>query len=549
MGYHSRPSILEVFYENVEKERDRIFLRQPYRGKWYEYTWGDTFEKVAQLSGLLKSLDLPAGSQIGILSKNCAQWIIADLAIFKAGHVSVPLYPNINAKTVYQILDHSEARVVLVGKLDDWESQKTGVPKGVTQIGFPMFCPSELPRWDEWPTKINPDYEKPVRTLDELATIIYTSGTTGMPKGVMHSFQAFMEVVNVAFSLITPPPYPGFFSYLPLSHIAERGLVETGALYMCGTISFAESLDSFAENLQEAAPTIFLGVPRIWTKFQMGILGKMDQVKLDTLLRVPLLNLLIKNKIKKGLGLHKAKYCFVGAAPMPVSLMIWFEKIDIDILEAYAMTENCCYSHITLPGHKKHGYVGQSLPGSEVKISEEGEVLIKNPSLMMGYYKEPALTEAAFSKGFLKTGDMGEVDAEGYLKITGRVKDNFKTSKGKYIAPNPIEMEILANENIEQCCVAGHNIPQPLCMVVLSEKALQKSPKEVEDSLIHTMLDQNNKLESHENLCKILIVKEPWTVENELMTPTLKIKRQAIDNKYGSLYEKWYAADGQVCRE
>lgn len=550
MPYQNRGTILETLYSNVRSNGNRIFLKQPYNGKYYEYTWTEAFQQICLLSGLLQSLGLEQGSKIGILSKNCAEWFIADLAILKAGYVSVPLYPNINAKTIFQILEHSETKVLLVGKLDNWDEQKIGVPKDVQLIGFPMFGPEKVIKWDDWKTDFVIDQQQLDRRLDELTTIIYTSGTTGMPKGVMHSYQAFSEVANVAFQLLDPPVHPVFFSYLPLSHIAERVLVEMGVLYLCGTVCFAESIERFPENLRDAEPTVFLGVPRIWTKFQMGILEKLNQERLDFFLKIPILSSLIKSKIKKELGLHKCEFSFSGAAPISISLIKWFEKIGIDINEGYAMTENCCYSHITIPGNKRYGYVGKPLPGCEVKLSDENEVLIKNKSVMIGYYKEPELTKAAITpEGFLHTGDVGEIDPQGFLKIIGRVKDNFKTTKGKYVAPNPIELQLLANDNIEQCCVVGHNIPQPICLVVLSEKSKKMISEQLENILAIQMLSINDGLEGHEKMAKLVIVKEPWTVENELLTPTLKVKRQAIDNYYGKNYEAWYELSGQVVRE
>jgi long-chain acyl-CoA synthetase len=340
-----------------------------------------------------------------------------------------------------------------------------------------------------------------------------------------------------------------FFSYLPLSHIAERLLVQMGSIYTGGSVNFAESLDTFAANLAESRPTVFLGVPRIWAKFQQGILTKMPQKKLDLFLKIPILNGIVKKKIKTGLGLIDAQNTLTGAAPCPAALMEWFKKLDINIQEAYAMTENCCYSHVTLNHEIKIGYVGKALPRCQVKLSEQKEVLIKHEALMDGYYKEPQMTADTIKDGWLHTGDEGYIDEEGYLKITGRVKDLFKTSKGKYVAPNPIEMKISANADIDQVCLVGDGLPQPIALVVLSEQGLKKTRDDLRLSLEKTLSDLNPTLDQHEQVEKAVIMKEAWTVENELLTPTLKIKRNPVEKLKKGHYETWYAAKGMVVWE
>ncbi|MFT5919597.1 MAG: long-chain acyl-CoA synthetase, partial [Granulosicoccus sp.] len=323
-------------------------------------------------------------------------------------------------------------------------------------------------------------------------------------------------------------------------HIAERLLVEMGSIYTGSQVSFAESLDTFAANLAETKPTVFLGVPRIWTKFQQGILGKMPQKKLDLFLKIPILNGIVKNKIKAGLGLGEAVNCFTGAAPTPVSLMEWFAKLDINIQEAYAMTENTCYSHVTRNDAIKYGFVGQPLPNCDVKLGEGDEIMIKHEAIMDGYYKEPQMTAETITDGWLHTGDEGFIDPTGFLKITGRVKDLFKTSKGKYVAPSPIEMLISSNADIDQVCVVGDGIPQPIALIVKSEIGEKKSLEELLASLQATIKEVNPELDHHEQVKKIVIVKEAWTVENSLLTPTLKIKRNPIEKIYKMRYEEWY---------
>ena len=498
------------------------------------------------MAAYLKSLDFPANSKIATLSKNCAHWIISDLAIMMAGHVSVPLYPNLKAESIKQILEHSEAKFLFVGKLDDFESMRPGVPKDLPCVAFPFYSEEGYPVWDHLIKDVEPITENIVREPNELATIIYTSGTTGMPKGVMHKFYNFSFATSNAVPLLGLATEERFFSYLPLCHIAERLLVEMGSLYSGGMVSFAESLDTFAQNLADTKPTAFLGVPRIWTKFQQGILGKLPQKKLNILLSIPLLSSLIKKKIKSGLGLQEARNIFTGAAPTPVSTLKWFKRLGIPIQEAYAMTENCCYSHVTLNDGIKFGSVGKALPHCEVKLSEKNEILIKHVALMDGYYKDDKQTKETIKDSWLYTGDEGHIDTEGYLKITGRVKDLFKTSKAKYVAPAPIEMKLSANKNIEQVCVVGTGLPQPIALITLSEYGKSRPVEDVYASLETTLNIVNPKFESHERLKKIVVLDKEWTIENNLLTPSMKIKRNEVERLYRHNYINWYEKDGYI---
>jgi len=324
-------------------------------------------------------------------------------------------------------------------------------------------------------------------------------------------------------------------------------LVEMVSLYAGGQVSFAESLQTFAQNLAESKPTVFLGVHRIWTKFQQGILARVPQKKLDILLRVPVLSHVTKKKIRKGLGLNNASMVLTGAAPTPPALIKWFHRMGIRIQEAYAMTENCCYSHVTLKENIKIGCVGQPLPQCEVRLGESNEIQVKHKGLMKGYYKEPEKTLEAFTAdGFLKTGDEGFIDEEGFLKITGRIKDLFKTAKGKYVAPSPIEMKFSTSAVVEQVCVIGSGLPQPMALLNLSETGKKRGTEELDADLKKTLLDINGSLDSHEKVDKIIVLEEQWLVENNLLTPSLKIKRNEIEKRYVAFYEEWYKLGGSV---
>jgi long-subunit acyl-CoA synthetase (AMP-forming) len=534
-------SPLAMLYKWEQEKANEIYLSQPIDGIWHNWTWKEYGIEVRKMASYLKSLDLPDNSKIALFSKNCAHWMMTDLAIMMSGHVSVPLYPNLNAETLGKILKHSEAKLLFVGKLDNYADMKPGVPTDMQCITFPFYA-ENYPRWDDLTKDVSPIQENIIRDHQELATIIYTSGTTGDPKGVMHKFYNFsFATTNAVNSLHLDNEV--FFSYLPLCHIAERLLVQMGSIYSGGRVCFAESLDTFAANLAEATPTVFLGVPRIWTKFQQGILAKLPQKKINVLLSIPIISTLIKKKIQKGLGLSKARNIFTGAAPTPMALIKWFARLGINIQEAYAMTENTCYSHVSYSDKIRIGSVGQALPLCDVKLSHQNEILIKHDALMDGYYKDQDETNKTIIDGWLHTGDEGVIDADGFLKITGRVKDLFKTSKGKYVAPSPIEMNLSANKNIEQVCVVGTEIPQPIAIIVLSERGKEKVEADLIASLETTLEVVNPKLDSHEKIHNIIVVKEDWTVENKLLTPTMKIKRNAIEKLYNANYKAWYEGE------
>lgn len=532
---------LEKFFEWEQKYPDRIFFHQPVSGAMRTYTYRQAGEEIRRIAAYLVQ-HFPKGSCIGLVSKNCAHWIMTDLAIALSGNISIPIYPTVTADTVNYILRHCEAKALFTGKLDVWDAMKKGVPKDVQVISFPLYgAKGDYVQWDDILKNTQPLDNYPSIGLNELMTIVYTSGTTGNPKGVMLKCRAIAYAVTMAMEVLKlGPERPRFFSYLPLSHIAERMLVEMGSLYTGGEVHFAESLDTFAKNLAAAKPTLFLGVPRIWTKFQMGILEKLPQKKLDLLLSIPIVSSIIKKKIRTALGLQEARNFFTGAAPMPVSLLLWYQKLGINIQDAYAMTENSAYSHLMRADNIKVGYTGQPMPNVEVKISEAGEILMKSETLMEGYYKEPELTAQAFENGFLKTGDRGELGPDGFIKITGRVKELFKTEKGKYIAPAPIEVKLSKDQHIEQVCITGAGFPQPFALIVLSQEARKKDRNAVVASLKSTLESLNPSLEPHERVHRLIIVNEEWTVDNNLMTPSLKVKRTQVEDRYSPKFSGWY---------
>lgn len=539
---------LEMVYHWEKAKKDSRYMTQPFGdGRVVEYTWGQAVEEARRMASYLRSLNLPEKSRIGLISKNCAHWIMTDWAIWMAGHVSVPLYPTLNADTVSYILDHAGCEVLFVGKLDDWDMMKSGVPDSVRCISFPLSPPNDFTTWDDIVGRFPPLEGETRRDPDELATIVYTSGSTGRPKGVMLSFANMAFAAAGGIETLKVGSDERMLSYLPLAHVFERTFVELASLYAGFELYFADSLDTFVEDLRRARPTLFLSVPRLWVKFQHGVLQKVPKQKLDRLLKIPLVNRLVKKKILRQLGLDRVKFAGSGSAPLSGDVLDWYRNLGLELLEGYGMSENFAYSHMNKPGRTRTGYVGEPLPGVETRISEDGEVLIKSPATMMGYYRDEEKTREAFTEdGFLRTGDKGEIDEMGRLKLTGRIKEIFKTSKGKYVAPAPIENRIMSHEAVEQVCVSGANQPQPHALVMLAEEYRSRLSdgrvrERLEQEFVRLLQKVNQSLDPHEQLAFVVVVNDEWSIENGFLTPTLKLKRDVVENAYQAMVDGWYA--------
>jgi long-chain acyl-CoA synthetase len=539
---------LQKLYHWEKTLGDRLYLTQPLGGGAERtWTWGQTLEETRRIAAFLRAQNWEPGTRVAIMSKNCAWWLLADYAIMMAGHVSVPLYPTLTAHTVRQILEHSESKALFVGKLDDWPTMKPGVPTGVMRIAMPLSPDGDGLKWDEILARTPPLRDSPLRGADELATIVYTSGTTGMPKGVTHRFAAF-GYASAAFSgMLDMSPADRMISYLPLAHVAERFMVESNSVHYGFQLFFAESQETFPRDLKRARPTFFFSVPRLWVKFQQGVFAKLPKHKLDRLLRIPFLGRRVGKKILAELGLDSVRAAGGGAAPMPEPLMRWYHSLGLSLYEGYGMTENFGCSHISAPGRERIGYVGELYAGFEQRIAPDGEVLVRMPTMMLGYYKEPAKTREVLTEdGWLHTGDKGEIDAQGRLRITGRVKEIFKTAKGKYVAPAPIESLLSEHPKIEAACVTGASHPQPFAIVILAPDAAKAfgdaALRESLSASLAVVRDRTNAaIDPHEHLDFIAVVPDSWNVDNGFITPTLKVKRAAVEERYSKHFDAWSA--------
>ena len=542
------------FYKWEKEKANDPFLRQPFGDNWEEYTWGEVGVMARKMATAIISYNLPPKSNIGLISKNCREWIIADLAVMMAGHISVPFFPTLQSFELEKLIDFGEVKLLFAGKLENWDEQSKGV-KNIPVISFPHYenhsVINNSDKWEDLLKNNEPQKEDYYPELDDIWTIVFTSGTTGDPKGVVLDYRTIFLTKIIVESDVNPLGMDrngnnSFFSYLPLNHIFERVVLEFQCMRYGGTMSFVESLESFPKNLADVQPTTFAGVPRIYNKFKDKILEKMPQKKLNFLLSVPIISSLIKKKVRKSLGWSNANAIVSGAAFLPQDLIEWYGRLGINILNGYGMTENCCVcSYLDTTTADGKGSVGKPWDQVEIKIGENGEILNKSPYLLKEYYKNPDYTNEVLVDGWFNTGDKGHLDDNGYLHITGRVKDIFKTSKGKYIEPHLIEEKFEKSNLFQQLCIVGLGLAQPILLAVPNEQALNDKEK-TKESLKKILLDFNSTADGYKKVKKIILLSEDWTPENGLTTPTLKIKRAKIDEAFSSKYQNWYNATEEV---
>ncbi len=540
---------LEYFYHWEKNHPDKVFLKQPKGDQWKTLTYKEAGQEARKMVTALKEMGLQKGDHIGLLSKNCYHWILADIAISMGGFVSVPYYASLPKAQLNEVILKSDIKLLFVGKLDSWDDKSDALTDNLKVIKFPHYDGNAIiplgKSWDELVDQHQPFQENYIPELTDIWTILFTSGTTGTPKGVMLTYKSIVVVFRDEEKYNTLGIHSlkehAFLSFLPLNHVAERVVIEGAAIFTGGTIAFAESIDTFLKNLQDIQPTVFFAVPRIWNKFQSGILAKVSQKKLNTLLSIPIISLLIKKKLKKALGLSRAEIVLTGAALTPKHLKQWYRKLDINLREVFGATEACGAVTITPLGEVSDIGVGKAIPGIEFKIdSKTGEVIYRSEQLMTGYYKESEKTAEILKDGWYYSGDKGFIDNDKNLNIIGRVKDAFKTDKGKYVTPNPIESNFSKNELIEQVCVVGLSIPQPIALINLSEIGLETNKQEIETQFEGLIKKVNQELANFEKVSTMVIIKNPWTEDNELLTPTLKVRRNKIDEKYMKHYSSWH---------
>jgi long-subunit acyl-CoA synthetase (AMP-forming) len=542
-------TILDHFHHWETNVPDATFLVQPVGDEWREYSWHEAGTEARKVVSALKRSGLIKGDRVAILSANCAQWVICDLALMMGGFISVPLYANLNPESLKKILADSGAKMIFTGSLadKDWKQQKDAIDTSITRVSMNGYEKQGNIHWDEF-LDDSGEAEIELPKPDSTVTFIYTSGTTGDPKGVVHTHASVLKAVETAAESVKLNRRGNrFISYLPLSHAAERGIVEMGAIYSGGSITFVASKEGFIPALLKTRPTHFFGVPRIWENVHFRILEKIPQYLLNIILPIPLIGNIIRSQIKSSIGLDKADVIISGAAPISPELIRWYMKVGITIREGYGLSENFNVISVNPEDDIRIGTVGKIFSNQVVEIDPQThEIIQKCDWLMKEYFNKPEKTQEALVNGYLHTGDTGSLSADGYLTVTGRLKDIFKTSKGEYITPVVYEHPFLDLDIVKQTCVVGRGFPQPFILIVLSEPGKASSREEVNTQLKHTLAEVNKSNMQYQKLKKAIVVKDEWTIENNLLTPTLKKKRHAISAFYEDQLSDLYHTDNPV---
>lgn len=543
----------EMILKWAAERPDEVYLKQIINRQFVEFTYAEVADQALRLVSALRNLGVQPGDKVALVSKNCAEWFICDLAMMLGDYVSVPIFPTAGADTIEYCLTHSESKALIGGKLDDPAAtqQVIDAMPDIISIALPYdTAPNCQYQFKELIANAEPSEERPQHYDDKLMSLVYTSGTSGLPKGAMLTYGAFSWSVQQLINHIGIQENDRLFSYLPLAHITERVYIFGSSIMGGVTTAFPESLDTFIEDVKMHRPTLFISVPRLWTLFQQRIQDKLPQKKLNILLKIPFVNSLIKKKLADGLGLDQARVLGCGSAPVSPALLEWYRSVGLNITEAWGMTESFAYSTLNYPFRAdKIGSVGNAGPGIELKIADDDEIMVRGRGLFSGYYKNDIATQESFdADGWLHTGDIGSIDTDGYLTIQGRKKDTFKTSKGKFVAPVPIEKKLFEYSRVEMMCLIGLGLPGPILLVVphdfpnFDKERYARTTRKV-------IARMNQELESHEQIKGVLMIKDPWSIENGVLTPTLKIKRHVLEQKYHEIGHNWPKGDLVVWEE
>ena len=537
---------LERIYQSERERASQPLFTQPWAGTLREWTWSEALNETRRIAAYLEAQNYPPGSRIAIMAKNSAWWIMADFAIWMAGHVSVPVFPTVQDLSLIAIFEQSSPVACFLGAVDHLPPMETACFRTLQWITFPHQHRDGAAEWDNILAEYEPLTTSPVRPALDIASIIYTSGTTGSPKGVVHTFQSLsLMAMSVKRTIGRKDQQTDrMLSYLPLAHIAERAIVETSTFFGPIHVFFTEGQSSFLADLQRARPTVFFTIPRLLIRFQQGVLEKMPQPRLALLLKIPLLRKIVQRKILTSLGLSTVRLAASGAAPLPTSIIEWYHRLGLNLVEGYGMTETGI-THVPEPGKDRIGYVGDASAYAETRLSDQGEVQIRGPMNFTGYYLNPEATRACFTEdGFFRTGDRGEIDQENRLRIIGRIKEEFKTSKGKYVYPAQLEKVLSLSQFFESVCVLGSGMTAPFAMTVLSpeKRSLCTTPEgraAIEAALVAELAEVNAQHEHHERLQFLMIDSVPWSPDNGLLTPTLKVRRSVLEQRFGSSFQDW----------
>jgi len=599
MAKYKETSMGAIFQNRVEEYGDKTLVIWKNQGKWEEISWNKMNEMVRDLGLFLINRGIQPGDKVCLFSPNRYEWWVADLAIISVGAVNVPIYATNSAEESRYIIENSDAKMCFVGTKEHMSKILEVKPK-LPNLGdvilfdvmdkLPAGVVALKDAYKEGKAyKNKDDFDKRIIpiNIEDVATIIYTSGTTGNPKGVMLTHKNFVSNVNQA-NAVDPDFLSGdhtFLSFLPLAHSLERTVGYYAPIFLGKKVAFAESTEKLLENLNEIRPTFLVSVPRIYEKVHSGITSKVatappvkkalfnwamgiaaqnlpyicnDRPKTGFFaFKFNLANKIIFSKLRAALGLDRLVAAISGGGPLSVSDAEFFLGMGIKVLEGFGLTETTPITNANKPKLIKPGTVGPAVKDTIVKISEDGEVLIKGPQVMKGYYKNEAATKEAFTEdGFFRTGDIGEIDKDGYLKITGRIKDLIVTSGGKNISPQNIENTLVTSKFIEQVAIIGDNRKYLSALIVPSYATLEAWAKEnniaftgrkdlISKPEVQKLYEKE--LEDHmkdyarvEQIRKFTLLETEWSQDTGEMTPTMKVKRKVINQKYGPIIEAMY---------
>ncbi|RMH43527.1 MAG: long-chain fatty acid--CoA ligase [Deltaproteobacteria bacterium] len=581
-------------FDNAKRYSNRPAYYVKRGGAWQPTTWAGYADEVRRAGKALMALGVGRGDTVGILGFNRPEWVIADVACMAIGGAPAGIYTTCSPPEVAYIARHAEAPVVFVenrGQYDKVAARRDELPDLrwiVTFRDAEAIDDDQVLSWDEFLARGDAvDDAAFFAELDALepkglATLIYTSGTTGPPKGVMLSHENLAWTADCLRTINGGTPDDVGLSYLPLSHIAEQMMTIHGPATTGSCVYYAESIDKVADNLREVRPTAIFGVPRIWEKIHAGIAAKLDQAtgvkaalvrwargvgtRANALrmrgrepsgllaLQYALANRLVFAKLKQAIGLDRGRSFVSGAAPIGRDVLEFFASLDIVIQEVYGQSEDCGPTTLNLPGRTKLGTVGPPIPGVDVRIADDGEILVRGPNVFLGYYKDPDATAEVLEDGWLHSGDLGALDADGFLTITGRKKDIIITSGGKNIAPKNIEEAIKTCPLVSEAVVIGDQRKYLTALVTLDEEAarrfcdergLNSVPLHEQPAIraeIQSVVDAMNRdLAKVETIKKFAILPRNLTVDDGELTPTLKVKRRIVNKNWADVIESLYA--------
>ena len=520
----------------AEQNPEKPWLRDLREGDSDDYSWRQANEQISAIGAMLDQR-FGQGEKMVVLSRNRAHWVMADLAIISSGNVTVSMFTTLPGATAEYIFELTQAKVLFVGETSNWEQIHAVLPEDILLVTLPgveLEQPHE--KWEDLLAQYagqKPGYRcQP----DDMISLVFTSGTTGMPKGVIQTHDSNLIPIRRFTNMFGIAESPRYFSYLPLSHIAERQIVEFSSIVLGGEIFFNESMDTLSRDLPRARPHVFFGPPRVWEQLQQAVIGKFGG-------KDALEAALLQDKagvgqlVLEGLGLNEVEYCLTAAAPTPPALIHWWEELGLTLMEGFGQTEAMGVI-LSSHEHRRVGSIGKPIGEVQYKITDQGELAIKADGCTPGYYRQDDKTAELIRDGWLHTGDKVRVDEDGFLYITGRVKDYFKTIQGKFVAPPPIEGAFAKNPHAEQQCLLGRGFSKTVMVAVLTAEAQNSPEQEIEDSILSTIREINQEIEKHARIGAVIVSREPWSIENEVLTPTLKIRREKVEERFAELAEQ-----------